>query len=78
MKRSDISTFEVLSSIQDPEIKKPYEHLIEKYNAPEKIVFRAFERDYDKGYLEYGVSLCCSWLTDLGIKYLTEKQQQND
>lgn len=37
---------------------------------PEKLIYRKMEKLVDKGYLEYGVSLRTSWLTDKGLELI--------
>ncbi len=72
MKRSDIPTIEVLKACQAKYPRKvtPYQYLIDKFNAPEKVVYSAMERDSDNDLIEYGVCLSCSWVTDRGLDYI--------
>lgn len=89
MKTSDIPTIEVLKACEiahsgefnlttlfsGPKTKAPWEILMEKFNAPEKVVYSAMERDYKKGLLEYGVSLRTAWLSDKGYELLTKSKE---
>ena len=72
MKRSDIPTLEVLKACQASYPRKltPYQLLIEKFNAPEKVILSAMDRDYGNGLIEYGVCLSCSWVTEKGLGYI--------
>jgi len=76
MKRSDIPTIEVLKACNalQPRSITPYQYLINKFKAPEKVVFAAMDRDYSKGLIEYGVCLSSSWLTNKGHIYLSHSQ----
>ncbi|MDX3343431.1 hypothetical protein PV409_36340 [Streptomyces sp. ME02-6979.5a] len=81
-KRSDITTRAVLQAIHDhrgrPRTPGTYRGallgawwtLCTVY--PEKVVTAAYEREDDRGYLECGVSLRTSWLTDKGRARLVE------
>jgi hypothetical protein len=40
--------------------------LMEATGQPEKVVYRAMERAYNRGYIEYGVSMRSGWLTEKG------------
>lgn len=74
MARKDVPTSLVLKAYQ--ECKKlpynvfPYEILSEWTGQPEKVCYRAMERDELRGYIECGVSLRTGWLTDKGEEYL--------
>lgn len=75
IKRKDIPTKSVLIACHEFHKNKedaPWRQLVKKFNAPEKVVYAAMERDYDKGLLEYGVSLRTAWVTDEGYKWLQE------
>jgi len=49
----------------------PYHFLMEWTGECEKVCFRAMERACDRGYIEYGVSLRCGWLTEKGMELIT-------
>jgi hypothetical protein len=49
-----------------------YVRLYEKY--PEKVVMAKFEKAMKKGYIDYGVSIVCPWLTDKGMETLISLQ----
>lgn len=68
MKRSDISTLPVLQACRDSynTDKSAGEILVERFNAPEKLVASAMERDYKNGLIEYGTGIFCSWTTAKG------------
>lgn len=61
MKRSDLTTAEVLATVESAGFKA-YEILAERY--PGKIVLAAFEREVNAGRLDYGVSLARPWLRE--------------
>lgn len=44
------------------------------YNAPEKVVYAAMERDYLRGYIDFGVSLRTAWVTEKGYEYLNQRK----
>lgn len=44
----------------------PYELLAERTGECEKVCYRAIERAYDRGLVEFGTSLRSGWLTDEG------------
>jgi hypothetical protein len=75
MKRSDISDYEVCKAYV--EMRKnwngaegnfayPYDILSARFKCPEKVVYRAMERTYDRGLIECGVSLRTGWVTSKG------------
>lgn len=76
MKRKDIPTISVLKAYKKMEdtVRGKFvdEILMEEFNAPEKLVYSAINRDYDKGFIEFGVSIRSGWLTESGEKYLNE------
>lgn len=59
MKRSDLSTAEVLATVRRVGFRA-YETLAERY--PGKVVLAAFEREVNAGRLDYGVSLAYPWV----------------
>lgn len=72
-KRSDISDIEVvLACKRAHEMYGPFasELLMEKFQAPEKVVMSAMERADDRGYIEWGVSLRSAWPTAKGLALL--------
>ena len=76
MKRKDIPTYYVLMACHKFHSEKdvfrpgPWQILMDQFNAPEKVVYAAMERDFKKGYIEYGVSLRTGWVTEEGYEYL--------
>lgn len=44
--------------------------LMEWTGEPEKVCYAAMERTDDRGYIDYGVSLRTSWVTDEGAELL--------
>lgn len=68
MKRADLDTETVLRAVYRHRFQA-YEHLCERY--PKKVVLAAFEREVDRGNLEYGVSITRPWVTPHG-KYLIQ------
>lgn len=59
-----------------PGVKWPYETLHKWTGEPIKVCYRAIERAYDRGYIEYGVSLRSGWLTDKGKELLRVEAQK--
>jgi hypothetical protein len=43
---------------------------MDEFNAPEKLVYAAMERDDRKGLIDYGVSLRTAWVTPEGYDFL--------
>lgn len=62
-KRSDVSSLMVVACVQAYSFRA-FEVLCETY--PEKVVYRAFERDNNRGYLGCGTSTIRSWLEPAG------------
>lgn len=50
--------------------KWPEEIIMEKTGCPAKVAYAAMERAYNRGYIEYGVSLRGGWLTEKGERAL--------
>ena len=48
--------------------------LAEETRAPEKLIYSAMERDYNNGYIEFGVSIRTGWLTEKGESYLNNSK----
>jgi hypothetical protein len=69
-----IDTKTVLSACEkfhkDKDERAPWRIIMEETGAPEKVVYAAMEREERRGYLDYGVSLRTSWLTDKGKAFL--------
>lgn len=80
MKRSMISDELVCKamhkSFKEDRSKWPYEYLAEWAGAPIKVCYRAMERAFDRGLIEYGVSLRAGWLTDKGIEKLKATEEE--
>ena len=49
-----------------------YQVLADELGAPDKVAWRACERAFDRGLLDYGTSLRFAWLTDKGKALLNE------
>lgn len=79
MKRSDIPTIEVMKAYHQYSTDRmgdfPTKILMDKFNAPEKLVYSAIRRDYDNGLIEFGVSLRSGWLTNKGVELLRDNQR---
>ena len=56
-----------------PHAPWPYELLAERTGECEKVCYRAMERAYDRGLIEFGTSLRSGWLTDEGEALLEAK-----
>lgn len=73
MKRSDIPTKAVLMAchrFHNGADLAPLEILMHEFNAPEKVVYAAMEREDSKGRINYGVSLRTAWVTPKGYEFL--------
>lgn len=68
IKRADLTTDTVLFMIELYG-SCAYEELV-LWGWPDKVVFRAFERDTERGYLDWGVSPARPFLTREGEKHL--------
>lgn len=56
-----------------PHLPWPYELLAERTGECEKVCYRAMERAFDRGLIEYGTSLRSGWLTDDGLALIGQK-----
>lgn len=72
-KRSDLPTPIVLAMIAVYQFRA-WECLIERY--PWKVVWRAFQRDLGRGYLECGTSETRPWLTTEGDMYMHRERMK--
>ena len=73
MKRSDIPTKAVLIAchrFHNGDELAPWEILMDEFDAPEKVVYAAMEREDNKGRIDYGVSLRTAWVTREGYEFL--------
>lgn len=52
--------------------------LMERTGEPEKVVYRAMERAYGHGLIEYGLGLQWGWLTDAGKALLSRRHKPDD
>ena len=70
MATKDISDKQVCEAVRDSRVANfspwPYELLSDRTGQCQKVCFRAMERAYDRGYLEYGTSLRTAWVTKEG------------
>jgi hypothetical protein len=75
-KRADITDLMVCEAVRDAKGTNewPYELLARQTGVPEKVCFRAMERAFDHGLLDYGVSLRSGWLTEAGEVLLKESE----
>lgn len=44
----------------------PWRRLAERYHVPEKVVYAKMEKLYDRGLIDFGVSLRTGWPSDRG------------
>lgn len=44
----------------------PYDLIMRETGAPMKVAYAAMERAFERGLLDYGISLRSGWLTDKG------------
>ena len=69
-KRSDISDLDVCFAYNYAAQKENFfaDAVLASWfpGCPEKVIYAAMERAYDRGLIEYGVSLRSGWLTDEG------------
>lgn len=73
MKRSDIPTRAVLMAchkFHNDDDLAPWKILMDEFNAPQKVIYAAMEREVSKGHLDYGVSLRTAWVTPKGYEFL--------
>jgi len=76
MKMKDISTLIVLEAAEHANSDMmTWEYIQQKIDAPEKVIYAAMEREDERGYLEWGVSLRTAWLTEKGQLKLKELQE---
>ena len=79
MRRSDISTLIVLEAAERAHTEKAgmtWQYIQRKTAAPEKVINAAMQREDDRGFLEWGVSLRTAWLTDTGKAKLNELRKE--
>jgi hypothetical protein len=70
----NVSTIDVLRFQQEWWEDKRLPYAYERFpNMPQKVVYRKMEKLVVQGFLEYGVSLRTSWLTDKAKKLLYER-----
>ena len=76
MATKDISDIQVLQAYKKAKLaddKWPYDFLMEETGQPLKVCFRAMERCCGRGYVDYGTSLRSGWITEKGLKLITNK-----
>lgn len=73
MKRADLTTQTVLEAVRG-HFPLAYEHLAQRY--PGKVILAAFEREYRKSRLEYGVSEARPFLTPEGWQWLGQSPHE--
>lgn len=56
---------------------RPLAFLKQTTGEPEKVCWRAMERACDKGFIEYGVSLDCGWITEKGMELTKQEKPIN-
>jgi hypothetical protein len=81
MAAKDVTTLMVLETLADDRFTGRTTVLAElqrRSGQPEKVIFRALERDDSKGFLDYGTWLWGAWLTDKGRAELARLQLQNN
>jgi hypothetical protein len=71
--RKHISTALVLAAAES--CPRPIDAVVMFLGCPRKVAVAAFERELDKGYIEYGVSIDTAWITDEGSEYLDKEDQ---
>lgn len=72
-KRSDLPTTVVVAVVQTYGFRT-WEVLTETF--PEKVVYRAMERDNDRGYLGCGTSIVRSWLEQRGYDLIHSERNK--
>jgi hypothetical protein len=73
VKRSDLPTVVVLAMVKMYQLRT-FEVLSTVY--PPKIVLAAFDRDVNKGYLEYGTTVARPWLESKGYEFISETYEK--
>ena len=66
-------SYDKRSRLGELQVEWPYQILQRLTGMPFKVCYRAMERAYKRGLLEYGVSLRTGWLTDAGQELLKRK-----
>lgn len=86
MARKDIDDLEVLRAYVDAKSMQltpileqralvwPEQLLQQRTGQPEKVALAAMKRAFDRGLIEYGVSLRSGWLTARGARYLDDNK----
>jgi len=79
MARKDITDMQVCFAYVESRKDKggthwPYEFLQLWTDQPKKVCYRAMERAFDRGYIEYGVSLRAGWLTEKGVALIANSE----
>jgi hypothetical protein len=75
MRRRDITTKIVLEAAVRASLERrmmTWEYIHEATGAPEKVIYAAMQREDDRGYLDWGVSLRTAWITKEGKAKLAE------
>lgn len=76
MATRDVSDRQICEAVQEVKVgasdHSTLELLSKRTGQCEKVCFRAMERAYGRGLLDYGVSLGTAWLTPAGEKLLGE------
>ena len=79
MARKNITDLQVLLALekwkQDNRGPWAYETLAAETGECEKVCYRAMERAYDRGLLDYGVSLRTAWITQKGHDLLQANKE---
>jgi hypothetical protein len=82
MATKNITDFQVVKAQSDwhknQDGKWGYELLQERHGECQKVCLRALDRAYQRGYLEYGVSLRTAWLTEKGKNLIDTAQGVNE
>ena len=75
MARKDISDSLVLKADLTKDRTFPYQTLSDWTGGCEKVCYRAMERAYERGLIEYGTSLRSGWVTDKGMDLLNMEEK---
>lgn len=77
-KRADLTTYAVLKAVETVSYSLPAaDRLRQKFpGVATKVIRAAFEREYDRGNLNCGVSIMLPWLTDKGRAYLASHSEK--
>lgn len=80
--RRDVTDREVVEAFVEaqrrrdggPRIVWPEDVIVERKSVPRAVAYAAMDRAFDRGFLDFGVSLRAGWPTDTGLALLGEEK----